>query len=76
MSRENRKILLEEDIYCAGFLTFLQSKNQANLNQMVLKCVGCFILQSVSVYYFIMYYLGEVIPSLNNSDDNLFTLVA
>lgn len=43
-NRDMNAILLEDDIYCAGFLTFLGSKNSRNRNQMTLKSISTFLL--------------------------------
>lgn len=63
---EKINVILEEDIYCIGFRTFLRTSNARQLDRIVLKCVFTFIFQVMVVGLMMMNQLG-----VNNDNDNM-----
>jgi hypothetical protein len=66
-------IPLEEDIYCIGFRTFLQTNNAKQLDRITLKCVFTFMFQAMILALIFMMYLNVDTKGDNLKVDDLIT---
>jgi hypothetical protein len=57
------EVMLEPDIYCVGFITFLRSDSPKKLDRIVLKCIWTFVLQMLLLGLLIYGFAVEKTPT-------------